>query len=847
MQNQTESIANSNEKPKWIYSSGYSLLAFSLILFVIVDYFGARKDGENFTVFFIHYFLALGFAGILLYTRNLGLRKSWHKTRIHQTTILLNLFLISAYALNRQLPVFEDSTDWLCVFLLLTSATTLSYRFFNALPGWINLIQQVILGCAIMLYSYFSIYVTNVYIIGSIGVLAIGVGAHIFVPIFLLIGAIALIYNSSYKKHSYYWIGLGCVLVLAATVFFMLEWNSRVSAMDRKANQSVLNSEAEFPVWVDISQSINNDWITERILKSNLVYTVSNEHFQWELFPSGATWDESKKHDPLVFLSSLTSKSALSDETRIKILQALTDSRHRAQERLWRGDNLTTSYIVSDVDIYPDLRLAYTEKYLNIKNNSTHRGWWGATEEAICTFQLPEGSVVTSLSLWINGKEEKSILTSKQKANKAYTTIVGKEARDPSVLHWQEGNTVSVRIFPCTQKEERKFKIGITSPLPEADGKVVYRNITFRGPNPEKAKETIRLRFIGEPVNLTIPTEFTKNNKGEYFLEHHYDPDLALTFSAVPVRNNQFSFDGYSYSMAPYKPTFQAVQFSKLFLDINNSWSQTETAEARQLVNNREVYVYLDNEFIKLGSDNWEDITTDLRKRNFSLFPFHRIKDAAQSLVISKGKELSPHLRDFKESLFAQRVSGYFSANNKIKLYNLKGGVSTYVSSFRELRGLEFAEGDITGLKTLLQNNQFPMAEESDAQIVLHDSQMMIQKTKADSSLKDNAPDHLARLFAYNDIMRKVGANYFKDDYINKELVNEASTAYVVSPVSSLIVLETKEDYERFGIQDKDKSLHNASKQSSGAVPEPHEWALIILFAMLVLYTSIRRYKLNVQ
>ncbi len=299
--------------------------------------------------------------------------------------------------------------------------------------------------------------------------------------------------------------------------------------------------------------------------------------------------------------------------------------------------------------------------------------------------------------------------------------------------------------------------------------------------------------------------------------------------------------------MAPYKPTFQAVQFSKLFLDINNSWSQTETAEARQLVNNREVYVYLDNEFIKLGNDNWEDITTDLRKRNFSLFPFHRIKDAAQSLVISKGKELSPHLRDFKESLFAQRVSGYFSANNKIKLYNLKGGVSTYVSSFRELRGLEFAEGDITGLKTLLQNNQFPMAEESDAQIVLHDSQMMIQKTKADSSLKDNAPDHLARLFAYNDIMRKVGTNYFKDDYINEELVNEASTAYVVSPVSSLIVLETKEDYERFGIQDKDKSLHNASKQSSGAVPEPHEWTLIILFAMLVLYTSIRKYKLNVQ
>src|SRR5260370_921935 len=129
------------------------------------------------------------------------------------------------------------------------------------------------------------------------------------------------------------------------------------------------------------------------------------------------------------------------------------------------------------------------------------------------------------------------------------------------------------------QKEERKFKIGITSPLPEENGNIVYRNIPFRGPNPAKANETIRVRFIGQPVNLVIPTAFIRNNKGEYLLEHHYDPDLSLTFSSVPIRTNQFSFDGYSYSIAPYKPTLQSVQFSKLFLDINNSWSQAETTD----------------------------------------------------------------------------------------------------------------------------------------------------------------------------------------------------------------------------------------------------------------------------
>jgi hypothetical protein len=65
--------------------------------------------------------------------------------------------------------------------------------------------------------------------------------------------------------------------------------------------------------------------------------------------------------------------------------------------------------------------------------------------------------------------------------------------------------------------------------------------------------------------------------------------------------------------------------------------------------------------------------------------------------------------------------------------------------------------------------------------------------------------------------------------------VQEAVKAYVVSPVSSLVVLETKKDYERFGIEDSKNSLRNASLQSKGAVPEPHEWALIIIAVLVVL------------
>ena len=218
-------------------------------------------------------------------------------------------------------------------------------------------------------------------------------------------------------------------------------------------------------------------------------------------------------------------------------------------------------------------------------------------------------------------------------------------------------------------------------------------------------------------------------------------------------------------------------------------------------------------------------------------------------MVITKGKSLSPHLSDFKESKFSEDVGKYFASGKRIKVYNLKGSISTYVGALRELRGLEFASGNIDQLNRLLAEGKFPKLEESEGQVVLHDAKLRITKKRISGEHipVNNAPDHLARLFAYNNIMRKVGVHYFNDDFICEDLVDEAASAYVVSPVSSLIVLESQADYERFGIEDKVNSLHNATKQSTGAVPEPHEWVLIIMFALFLLYLQIRRNKLHVS
>jgi hypothetical protein len=52
--------------------------------------------------------------------------------------------------------------------------------------------------------------------------------------------------------------------------------------------------------------------------------------------------------------------------------------------------------------------------------------------------------------------------------------------------------------------------------------------------------------------------------------------------------------------------------------------------------------------------------------------------------------------------------------------------------------------------------------------------------------------------------------------------------------------LETQRDYDRFDIKDSNNSLRNASMSSRGAVPEPHEWALIILATVVLFYIKFR-------
>jgi XrtN system VIT domain protein len=801
-----------------VIKTGLILITISAGLFCIEE-FGLFKltEGTAFGAFCINYLASLVFFYIVIYK---GFK------RLHYWVLLLVLWFISAYSLNRSMNVFDESVTWLCVVIWLSVIALILSVFMDELSRFSKHAVVFLLGIALMLFVYYGIYLTSIYILGVFAVIALGFSLHVFVPAGLAIATIITLKKSLKGSRSLkVAFAAGLLVPIIACGIFIWQWKSINKQVNLAINHNTL-SEGKLPNWMVIAQNIPKNALAEKIIKAGIVYKTANLNSNWLWSDFGhLTFGEQKKHDPFVVIASVFGGELNLDESeRIKILQAMYDSRHQAQERLWNGDKLSTANVITNVQIFPEYRLAYTEKTLTIRNSAEY-GWW-SRGEAIYTFHVPEGSVVSSLSLWIDGKEERSRLTTKGKADSAYHQVVGVEQRDPSVLHWQEGNTVSVRIFPCTTQENRKFKVGITSPLLKRGDILSYQSTYFDGPTAEDATEGIQVSFSKKPEGLNMPN-YNETSAGVYTADRYYQPDEEITFKAPPLAVTPFTFAGHSYQLKDYQPQTSVFNPERIYLDLNADWTSNELNELWPAIKNKKVYYY-DGKLEKLTGEDRDAVLTRMRKLNFSMFPVNEIKHPETSLLITKCAETSPNLHDLDESEFGKALTAYLPKAAPLQVYNIGNSLTPYLKALKEMRVFIYNEGDMATLQNRLTKHQFTNPLEDPEHVVLAQSGLVIAQT-ADTLKTGSAPDHLLRLFAYNDIMKKVGPHYFDKTYVQPDIIDEANQAFIASPVSSLIVLESQDDYKRFGIDENKNSLQNASTQSSGAVPEPGEWLLILV------------------
>ncbi|OMP78941.1 XrtN system VIT domain-containing protein [[Flexibacter] sp. ATCC 35208] len=743
--------------------------------------------------------------------------------------VYLTLCLISCFALNKCMEIFAVSTDWWAITLGVCCINNIAYGFKEGFPPVVRTIMAFILGVSTCCFLYLMFCMLPTCIIGAIGMIVFGIGGHVFIPLLFLIYTYNLVSACVWFRPTYryaYLVGIGSVVALI--IVYTMLWKNAVSAID---DAYLRTDNEDLPAWENVARKTPGNAMTERVLKAGIVYQTGNDAFgDWSFFDMPrrrSFYDAEQLQDPLLVIASLTGTAYIPETEAAQVLTAMYDSRQETQERLWSGDKLSTIQVRTNANIWPSLHMAYTEKTINVFNAEMSRNSWN-NQEAIYTFHLPEGGVVTSLSLWINGKEEKGILTTKEKAAEAYEKIVGHEYRDPSVVHWQEGNTVTVRVFPVEGQSGRQVKIGITTPLLQQGKRLVYQNIWFQGPDAGSAREDVNINFQETPVGVELPGMFSRT-KNTFSSVGPYEADWQLSVIDLGIRSNRFSANGKSFFVAPYKQELGGADIKTIYLDINQSWTEEEFKEILNL--HYPVKVYIDNQWHTATGENFGRLVKD----RYSLFPVYNVPDRASALVITKGNVMSPNLGDLAGSVFSEQIKTSLKIPGKMQLFNLGGELSPYLRTLKEYRFFRYADGDVKELAQWLPQHQFPRDIENDNRVVIAPAGVTINMD--DQTGVSNAPDHLMRLFAYNHIMQKMGPQKMSDS----EIIATAKESYIVTPASSLIVLETQADYDRFDIHDDANSLKNASLKGKGAVPEPHEWALIIIGLVCIVWFKKKR------
>ncbi|GAB3781341.1 hypothetical protein GCM10028818_35240 [Spirosoma horti] len=830
-----------------IFSLGLLLLAISSATFLLYELWsepGGTGNG-NLAFVMVHYGMAVAFTLALEFNGFLKVRGPHHAQGRPTRWLGLLLWLISAYALNRELPVFQQSTAWLCGVLVIVGAAMAVYAWKDSLPVRAQQIQYAVLAVGWWLFAYMALYMAHLYLISVPMLIGLGLSAHTFVPLtFAIVLGKRLWQDAKQEEHLRLGISVGLAVPAFVIGFFLVGWISDLSRIEQTQQEATTRKTSDLPDWVLIAQQLKSshtwpgqawfDWVTNRLLLSNRVYNRGRffDGNGWGL--NGLTsLDDARQHDPLVVIASqLFPADMLSAADQLSLLKVISADRHSSEEKFWTGRHLAIKDVVSQVRIWPEFRLSYTEQTVRIRNQARH-----TTEEALLTFHLPAGSVVSSMSLWINGIEEPARLTTVAKADTAYRTIVGVESRDPSVVYWREGNRVTVRVFPCRAGDDRRVKVGITSPLQLVDNQLVYQNPYFDGPKAGSATELVSVAFASAPNELKTPWLFTNLNENTLTHRGSYQPDWQLHFEAPPLSANAFILNGSGYRVEPYKPTNEPFSPADVYIDLNASWQKNQFTTAfwsATRKNSCRVWVF-DDGLKQLTPENLDATYERLTRQSFSLFPIYRIVNPATALLITKGTPISPILTDLKGSHYARNFNLLTKQTAPIRTFCYKSEsgareLPAYLKTLTELQVLNVVHGTSCDLINLLdKRKQFPRLPDTDERIVLAEAGIAIQKMPANTQKASVAPDHLARLFTYNQLLRHVGRHYFTKNYQNDTLLQEAQLAHVVSPLSSLVVLETVKDYDRFGIKKDMTGLDNATLKEEGAVPEPHEWALLAM------------------
>lgn len=772
------------------------------------------------------------------------------------TLILAGLsFAANAYVLSHEVfPPFTLRTQialWISFGALALAVVS------DQLPENLRYGFLPFLTAGAMLCIAFIIVLAPVMTFAWILVWAGGLGFLPYSPLFAFIAfalAARKIHKSVRRKNvSHVLIASTVALILAYSLYYKIQWN-RAEEVLRKpeipAGHNRLDN--DLPDWLQKAARLPVNHVTEMVLQPNRRSQVAFFGLQ-SLF------------DPLAFLSSggnsalfrgaVASEEGPGAEESGRMLHLLFGQSHAYLDRLWRGHSLITTDVQSHVQIHPELRTAYTETTLAIYNEDSESskrifglnlGGAALPEEAIYTITLPEGSICTKLSLWVDGEERPARLTFKSTAKAAYQTIVGVERRDPSYVEWLDGNRLRLRVFPVLPQQYRTVRIGIVSPLKADQGRMTYEPPQFEGPVQTFTERHVNVdifskeKAVLETTGISLKEKIVPDGQVRQLTADSAREHWSISMSA-PAAEGIIAAGGMRFAVGPLKLEHRPFTPGAVLIALNGSLSRSQWKDFVKKLYEFDYPVYmLANEWFHTEDPGKALAYLDeCEIPAFNLFPLHfpAERKLERVLWVTAGEEQSIPLGELRDSARFENIQKNTSPALPVAILN--GRSSEYVASLVDLdRLLPVAQNEKETL-AILREKRTLVPVESEASLPLRTAGLTLEPLGAGEGRPGS--DLLIRMVIQRRIMRSLGQRFFNKDLENGDLVKLAREGMIVSPVSTLIVLETENDYKRFGIENDPSLLGQSKLEQPGGVPEPHETALLVVICLALLFFYLQR------
>jgi XrtN system VIT domain protein len=236
--------------------------------------FPAGDNDDRFGPFTLNYLFTVVYFVILVAK---GRLKRGRKG-IYPLFLFLMLFLISAYALNRVIPIFEKSVTWFSIIQIIVCVNYIGFIFFDSLSQPLKVFLSFVAGVAMVVFAYLAIYLFPIYIFGVIGFFALGISLHAFVPLLFCIYTSRLIQKQNMAEKNYwkpFIVGIAVPVVLITA--YAINWSVQQNKFNTAYRKSDLHSNHQLPSWVNIAREMPNTATAEKIIETKLgLFAVNN-------------------------------------------------------------------------------------------------------------------------------------------------------------------------------------------------------------------------------------------------------------------------------------------------------------------------------------------------------------------------------------------------------------------------------------------------------------------------------------------------------------------------------------------------------------------------------------------